>query len=277
MILFSTGSLHTYGLGRVFKLAAEVGYDGVEVIIDDRADSWQADYLRGLSSETGMPIAVLHSPFRLHMAGWPMREGERHLRSLRLAESLEADVLVIHLPARWPYSVLVNKKRQRPIPHLWRRNLRDVRWFERELPFIQAETSVAMAVEIMPMRRLAWWPINAHYWNTLAEWSRFEHLTLDTTHCATWRADPTNVFERVGDKVSHIHLSNYHKGEHKLPHKGKLDLAGFLQRVAASDYKGHITVETSPAAMEAELSAAKVREHMAAALAFCREHYRPEG
>ncbi len=51
MIALSTGSLYTYGTARVFELAAEAGYDGIEILTDHRWDSRQPAYLRRLSSD----------------------------------------------------------------------------------------------------------------------------------------------------------------------------------------------------------------------------------
>ena len=59
MIALSTGSLYTFGTARVFELAAQVGYDGIEVLVDHRPDTRDPAYLRRLSSEHGLPIVVL--------------------------------------------------------------------------------------------------------------------------------------------------------------------------------------------------------------------------
>ena len=53
MIALSTGSLYSYGTARVFELAARVGYDGVEVIVDHRWDTRQPAYLRRLVADHG--------------------------------------------------------------------------------------------------------------------------------------------------------------------------------------------------------------------------------
>ena len=39
--LFSTGSLYRYGTARCFEFAARAGFDGVEVMVDDRWDTRQ--------------------------------------------------------------------------------------------------------------------------------------------------------------------------------------------------------------------------------------------
>ena len=67
MIVLSTGSLYTYGTGRVFQLAAEAGFDGIEVLIDNRPDTYQVGYLRHLSRENDLPIMALHSQRRLRL------------------------------------------------------------------------------------------------------------------------------------------------------------------------------------------------------------------
>jgi len=271
MILLSTGSIHLFGTRRAFELAAEVGYKGVEVMIDARIDTWQASYLARLSAEYGLKIACLHSPFLLNLPHWPAADGERIERTVRLAETLKADTVVAHLPARWPYSVLATGRRRLLLPHFWRRD-GQVAWFEQKLPFIQAETPVRIAIEIMPMHKILGWPINAFIWNNLDEWPHFDHLTLDTTHCGTWKVDPRTAYDRANGRVSHIHLSNFDGRQHRLPHQGKLALDKFLRHLAADNYQGHITIETSPEAMESD-DEGRVKENLAASLAFCREHF----
>ncbi len=61
-VVFSTGSLHPFGLERVFGWAAEAGFDGVEVMMDDRWDTHQPAYLAGLVERHELPILALHPP-----------------------------------------------------------------------------------------------------------------------------------------------------------------------------------------------------------------------
>jgi sugar phosphate isomerase/epimerase len=63
VILLSIGSLRFYGLDRVFMIAKDLGFDGVEVIVDDRWDTTDPAYLRALSKRYALPISSLHSPF----------------------------------------------------------------------------------------------------------------------------------------------------------------------------------------------------------------------
>jgi sugar phosphate isomerase/epimerase len=71
-IALSTGSLYTYGIARVFELAAEAGFDAIEVLADQRWDSRQPEYLRRLIQEFGLPVVAIHSPFAsIGTPGWP--------------------------------------------------------------------------------------------------------------------------------------------------------------------------------------------------------------
>ena len=99
-ITLSTGSLHTYGISRVFELAAEAGFEAIEILIDHRWDSRQPAYLRRLSRDSGLPIVAVHSPFVPHVPGWPTEPLERLRRSVALARELEAGIVVTHLPFR---------------------------------------------------------------------------------------------------------------------------------------------------------------------------------
>jgi len=99
-IAFSTGSLHTYGISRAFELAAEAGFEAVEVLIDHRWDSRQPAYLKRLSRESGLPIVAVHSPFVPHVPGWPSDPLGRLQHSAALARELKAGIVVAHLPLR---------------------------------------------------------------------------------------------------------------------------------------------------------------------------------
>ena len=46
--IFSTGSLYTYSIDRVFGFAKKAGYDGMELLMDDRWDTRQADFISSL-------------------------------------------------------------------------------------------------------------------------------------------------------------------------------------------------------------------------------------
>jgi len=277
LIALSTGSLYTYGLARTFALAAETGFDGVEVMIDVPEDTRDAAYLKRTAAEHGLPIVALHSPFIFDVPGWPADQMGRLERTVALAQSLEIPVVVTHLPYR-VYALSCQWHSAQPrrafIPVFWPRRepyYRLLRSAER-LAEMEAETKVVVAVENMPARRFLGLPVPMYWLNHLDELARFPHLTLDTTHIGTWQWSPLDVWRVLGRRVAHIHLSNYDGHEHRLPPDGDLPLGEFLQHVGQDGYAGVVSVECGPDAFEAADSAA-CRANLERTLSFCRAHY----
>jgi sugar phosphate isomerase/epimerase len=257
----STGSLYTYGLDRVFALAAEAGFDGIEVLVDHRFDTRQPTYLRRLMDRHGLPVLSVHAPFRpRRLAAWPKTQPESIAATAELARAVGAEVIVAHLP----YGISRAYAR-------WLRN--DLRTWQ------QAHPVPVVAVENMPLKWVRWWPFAPlEMWrmNGLEEWGAFPHLTLDATHLGTKGLDPLMVYQRVRERVAHVHLSNARwEGrrvkEHRRLEDGFLPLDALISRLAQDGYAGIATVELHPDALEAE-DEEKARAHLGQQIAFCRQH-----
>ena len=218
----------------------------------------------------------MHSPFAVEVADWPADQLGRLRRTVALAQTLGVSTVVTHLPFRL-YAIAGHCYGHRPrrfvlpLP-LPRREpyyhfLRDGQVAE-----LEAETGVTIGVENMPQNRFLGLGINRYWFNSLAELERFPHLTLDTTHLGTWGLDPLAAYDRLRERVVHVHLSNYDGREHRSPPDGHLPLGKLLRRLARDDYSGAITVETGPEAMDAA-DEARCLSALRRALAFCREHF----
>lgn len=277
MIILSTGSLYNYGIARVFALAAETGYDGVEVLIDARWDSRDPSYLRRLSSDYDLPIAVLHCPFVNDVDGWPRDQLGRLERTVALAQELDVSVVVAHLPFR--FCAVAGQLhffgcRCFLLPLPWPR-MEPYYYFLRDgrLQEMESSTGVIVAMENMPARRLLGFPFNPCWFNHPEKLMHFRHLTLDTTHFGTWGLNPIKAYERLRDRIVHVHLSNFDgQREHLSPPDGRLPLASLLNCLAHRDYAGAVSVESAPDALEAD-DEGKCRRALERALAFCRKHF----
>ncbi len=283
MIIFSTGSLYIYGLNRAFELAQAAGYDGVEVLVDERWDTRQADYLAKLSAEYRMPIHSLHNPFDSKVLnGWERNPIDRLERTLELADVFGASVVVVHLPFFQRFA--------------------QARWMLRELPAYQQSTDVKIAVENMPHIRLLFGPLALkfrrfrihtvrlnHFWkivaypisipgrrlNNFKNLEQLQYTTFDTTHFGTGGFDVLEAYERLKHNIAHVHLSNYNleqDREHCLPMNGILPLNELLQRLKRDNYGGAVCVEVNPQSLEAEHEE-NVLRNMKDSLDFCRQHY----
>ncbi|MFC1867781.1 sugar phosphate isomerase/epimerase family protein [Thermodesulfobacteriota bacterium] len=276
MLTLSTGSLYNYGLNRVFALAAEVGFDGMEVLIDGRRDTRDASYLRRLSSEYKLPIAALHSPFVPYIQGWPSDQLGRLKQTVALARELSVPLVVTHLPMRLHAAVLrltmvANRRFLLPLP--WVRRESYYRFFrDSHVDGFELSSGVTIAVENMPAVRFLGIKINPCWFNASRDLLRFPHLTLDTTHLGTWGLDPITFYEQLSQRVAHVHLSNYDGREHRLPPNGRLALPYFLRSLARNSYRGAVSLETSPSELESE-NEDKCRVNLKRTLAFCRKHF----
>jgi len=278
VIALSTGSLFSYGVGRVFDLAAETGYGGMELVIDSRWDSRQVGYLRQLTDQYGLPIVSVHSPFLGSVADWGKNEPNCVARALVIAEEVGAEVLVIHLPRRWgTISAGGRLGSLRLSLPLWPTKQGYSLWLREGLREAQSKTNVTIAVENMPAWRIGPWRLDRYEMNRIEEWEGFEHLTLDTTHLGTWGLDVLEVYDRVREKVAHVHLSNYEPDaafrEHHLPQQGILPLAALLNRMSEDGYAGAVVVELHPHNLPAE-SVSALRSRLEEARGFCEAHLR---
>lgn len=276
MIALSTGSLYTYGLSRVFQLAAEAGYDGIEVLVDQRWDTRHPAYLRRLSADYDLPIVAVHNPFVVHVPDWPDDQLGRLRETVGLAQAVGAPLVVVHLPFRFPIITgHLHAHRPRrfflPLP-LPRREPYYHFLHDGQLAALEAEQGIVVAVENMPSKRFLGLTYSPYRFNSRAELARFPHLTLDTTHLGTWGIDPAAFYEHLRDRVAHVHLSNFDGREHRSPPDGALALEKLLRLLARDGYRGAVTVECGPAALDACDEDACL-DALRRALAFCREHY----
>jgi len=273
-ITLSTGSLHTYGISRVFELAAGAGFEAIEILIDHRWDSRQPVYLRRLSLESGLPIVAVHSPFVPHVPGWPSDPLGRLRKSAALARELGVGVVVTHLPlrihgVRIEFFGHAKRPMMLPIPLPVSGDYR--RFLLNGLARFENEEGVRIGVENMPAKRILGRRVEIYSLNTLDDLASLPGLTLDTTHLGTWQLDPVEVYERLKERVVHVHLSNFDGAEHRLPQEGHLPVAEFLQRLKQDGYEGAVSVELNPDVLQAE-DEGQVRVHLQSAVAFCREH-----
>lgn len=272
-VLFSTGSLYVFDVAYCFELAASAGFDGIEIMCDERYSTRDPAYLKRMTKDYGLPVLVAHTPFSPRLPGWRADNDEvkRVEYTLDLAHELKAETIVVHLPRKRGQVTLQVNQRRWTLP--WRPILYPVKnWMEQELPALQARTKVKIGIENMPSKYVAGQEVNPSWWNEPEEWSRVhEWLTLDTTHWATRKVDPLAAYRMAEGRVCHIHLSNYDGREHQLPHKGNLNLKTFLRALNADGYTGTVSLELSPGSLIFKENRV-MRHNLQASLDFTREY-----
>jgi sugar phosphate isomerase/epimerase len=250
-IIFSTGSLYTFGLERVYAWASKVGYDGIEIMMDERWDTHQEDYLRDLAGQYGVPILALHVP--LYRGAWGLGPEESLVRVARLAGRMEVPVVVAHPPPPG-----------RPLERWKAGPLREAR-----------EQGVVVAVENMPRSRTGGiFRVGRRRCYLPEHLAEVGEVTLDTSHAGASKVDILRAHSVLATQLRHVHLSDSNlemgRDEHRLPGKGRLPLKPLLAALRASGYSGAVSLELKPWQLGTP-DPGVILERMRAALRFTRE------
>ena len=232
-LILSAGSLYTLPPTQVFEMARDVGFDGMEVIINhDFAGSKHLRQLQELQSI--FPVHSLHAPF-FEIDGWGSKSDQLKLCA-ELALNAEVPLINFH-PPNWLFFELKFWK--------WFNKIRD---FQAEI----GHGGVLVTIENMPC--LSQLKINPYLLSKIDNMIRFMeernlYLTFDTAHCGSMHTDFLGDFHRFYDsgRMRNIHFSDYGNGqEHLLPGHGALPLTRFLNHLREAGYDHSLVLELSP-------------------------------
>ncbi|HKL25168.1 MAG TPA: sugar phosphate isomerase/epimerase family protein [Desulfuromonadales bacterium] len=232
-LIFSAGSLYTLPAETVFEMARDVGFDGMEVIINHDF-GWRDNlaYLTSLSEI--LPINSLHAPF-FEIDGW----GNKIDQLKKCADlALRAEIPLINFhPPSW---MLFEFKFWS-----WLKKIND---FQEEI----GQNRVVITIENMPC--LPRPKINPYLLSKTEKLIAFMEdrnlfLTFDTAHSGSFRSDFLEDFHIFYDSglMRNIHFSDYTNGvEHLMPGHGGLPLTRFLNHLRETRYDHSLVLELSP-------------------------------
>jgi sugar phosphate isomerase/epimerase len=226
-VVLSTASVWPESVERTFELAAQLGYDGVEVMIWTDPVSQRAPALAAFAERFGMPILAVHAPCLLiTQRVWGSDPVLRLRRTAQIAAGLGARTVVVHPPFRW----------QR----------RYAACFADEVAAAEESTGVAVAVENMfPVRR-AGVAVSAFHPTPDPTDVGYRHYTLDLSHTATAHQDALALMARMGAGLAHVHMADgtgLPRDEHLVPGRGNQPCAKVCESLARSGFAGAISVE----------------------------------
>lgn len=228
-VALSTASCYPETCTTAFEMAADLGFDGVEVMVWTDPVSQDPDALRGLSERFGVPVLAIHAPcLLLTQRVWTSDPWTKLVRAQAAAERVGAQTVVVHPPFRW----------QRDY----------ARGFVEGLQRMQDETDVRFAVENM----FPWRARNREVAAYLPHWDLLEldvpTTTLDLSHTAVSGSDALEVLDVLGDRLAHVHLadgSGSNRDEHLVPGRGSQPCAEVLERLARNGYDGTVVLEVN--------------------------------
>ena len=260
----STSSVYPGNAATTFRLAGELGYDGVEVMVWSARVTQDAKALLALAARYDQPVLAIHAPtLLLTRPVFGADPWQKVDRSIDLAQAVGAPTVVLHPPFFW--------------------QTRYARSFVRGVDMREQVADVRLAVENM----FTWRPRSGHSTRDFQAYSPtwdpvgqgYRSVTLDISHAATSGSDALAMARALGPTLCHLHLTDGVPGfrdDHLLPGQGNQDCAGVLAHLAATGFEaggGQVVVEVNTRGM----SGAQRREGLASALAFAREHLEGAG
>lgn len=268
----STASVYPQNTEAAFRYAAELGYDGVELMVWAEPASQSIATVQAYSRRYGVPVLALHAPCLLiSQRVWGSDPVAKLERSVRTAEALGASTVVVHPPFRW----------QR----------RYAAGFADQVAELEENSPVIVAVENMfPMRadtlfgrregavrRLerrggpgpALTAFSPSYDPTD---TGFAHYTLDLSHTATAGADPLALAERMGSGLAHLHLADGRGAahdEHLVPGDGTQPCVELCASLVRTGFTGQVVAEINTQNARTTKDRAEMLHRT---LAFARKH-----
>jgi inosose dehydratase len=220
-----------------------------------------SDALRAALAERGLRLAEVYAALPATPTGLGADALAIGRERLRLLIEGDGDVLCVALDGSTDRDRWAGRADDDRTPRL-----SDSAWSE------LADVLETLADEtIAAGRRLAFHPHAATYIETPSEVDRLVAATdpgrvgicLDVGHCIVGGGDPVSVLERIGDRVTHVHLKDVDPAIHAQLVEGRidglsgatneriftelgagsLDLSGVLRVLAARDYDGWLIVE----------------------------------
>ena len=225
----SSASVYPQTCSDAFGMAADLGYDGVEVMVWTDPVSQDVAALQRLSEHYGMPVLAVHAPTLLvTQRVWGKDPWVKIERSCEMARQLGAATVVAHPPFRWQREYAAG--------------------FAAGVERIGDQTGIAIAVENMYPWRARQREILAYLpgWDPVPQ--PYRHVTLDLSHSATAGVSGLDLATALGDRLVHLHLadgSGSAKDEHLVPGRGSQPCGEVLGLLAERDWRGIVVVEVN--------------------------------
>jgi sugar phosphate isomerase/epimerase len=251
----STASVWPQNAAAGFSLAAELGYDGVEVMVWADPISQDVDAVRRCARNHGVPVMSVHAPCLLITQRiWSPDPETRLRRAVDAAEDLGAPTVVVHPPFRW------------------QRRYAD--GFADLVARLEEKSGIAIAVENMfPVKPLARGrSVSAFKPSIDPTDAGHRHYTLDLSHTSAAQEDALALAERMGKGLTHLHLADgtgLPRDEHLVPGRGSQPCDRLCEKLAANGFEGQVVLEVNTRGAR---GAAERARDLAEALLFARLH-----
>ena len=229
LVALSTASVYPESTEAGFELAAELGFDGVELMVWNDPVSQDLRAVERLAARYRVPVLAVHAPCLLvTQRVWGTDPLQRLRRSGEAASYLGAATVVVHPPFRWQRGYALA--------------------FSDTVDGIEQRYDVALAVENMfPLRRAGMHAVPYSPSEDPTDVG-YRYYTIDLSHTAAAGMDALALMDRMGSGLEHVHLtdgSGSTRDEHLVPGRGNQPCAEVLERLVHSDFAGVVVLEVS--------------------------------
>jgi sugar phosphate isomerase/epimerase len=234
-VSFSTGTYYHRSLAYSLRLAAETGFDGVELVVGPEYLMRGLEPLRHAVRLADVPVLSVHPPF-FRLPGWPRPFAQAIPALTSITRELGAELAVVHTP------LLTSE--QSPRTERFATGLR----LGLEAGGPQTQLTIENSQYADRKRR--------YVLDDLRTVVRFAQahgcgVTFDTCHAGANGEELMACYEIVRPVLRNVHLSDvsWHNGRHHThlpPGEGELPLGALLAALARDGYTGLVTLEIHP-------------------------------
>ena len=261
-VSFSTATYYHLPLGYTLRLARDLGYDGVEWVVNPGYLLNGLQPIQAAFREAGVRPLSVHPPL-YPFPGWPRRAARVVARLGALSRHLGAELFVVHTPLLTSLQSLRARQYAEAL----------------DLGKLAGGRRARIGVENgqYTKRRHR----RRYLLDDLATLASFCQergcgITFDTCHAGADGEDLLASYAIVKPLLRNIHLSDvvWRGGRprtHRLPGEGDLPLDAFLAALARDGYDGLVTVETHPL-LSGPFDRAQAERRLGRALDFVRRH-----
>jgi sugar phosphate isomerase/epimerase len=229
VLAVSTGPLWRLPLDDAFRVIKAAGAEGVEVMVNPSPETQSGPAIERAAERHDLPVVAVHAPMLLLTRRvFTTDPIEKVRRTLELCRNLDTKVVVLHPPYAW--------------------QVRYQLWALHELEDELAGHDTLVTMENMYPVHIGRRRMTFHRYGDLDSLKRFKHVTLDTSHLAVAQHDLVEAYDRLRDRVVHIHLSD-NRGKGRDSHAplgaGILPLEDFVRNLDPSRLRS-IALEVNP-------------------------------
>jgi len=244
MLLLSTACLPHYGLERVFEFAKDTGFDGVEVVVDKRFDTQNAEYIKKLEKKYDLPVGAFSI------------SAEETDKLLKPFQTTVREFKGVSMNLRSPelFGFEYKKWLQKVAPKLAKKY---------QLRLVRVNAPLKLYLGILPQ----------YSQNSLGALSKNRAVGLDISALWSAKEDIEKATLTFGKRLQHMYISNVlHDISYSPMYEGSVAIERLLENMAKRGYKGHFTVLISPEQIN-EGNDEKVTEKLTRSVEFFRKHF----